>query len=67
MTEMVPTEMAPSQYLYIYFLGLFKRFNGLRGFPGSPMVKNSAYQGEGWGERIIREFEVDIYTLLYLK
>ena len=31
------------------------------------MVKNSAYQGEGQGERIIREFEMDMYTLLYLQ
>ena len=31
------------------------------------MVKNSAYQGEGQGERIIREFKMDMYTLLYLK
>ena len=23
--------------------------------------------GEGWGERIVREFGMDMYTLLYLK
>ena len=23
--------------------------------------------GEGWGERILREFEMNMYTLLYLK
>ena len=25
------------------------------------------YQGEGWRERIVREFEMDLYTLLDLK
>ena len=25
------------------------------------------YQGEGWGEEIVREFGIDMYTLLYLK
>ena len=24
-------------------------------------------QGEGWEDRIFREFEIDMYTLLYLK
>ena len=24
-------------------------------------------RGEGWGEGIVREFGMDIYTLLYLK
>ena len=24
-------------------------------------------RGEGWGEEIVREFGVDMYTLLYLK
>ena len=23
--------------------------------------------GEGWGEEIVREFEINMYTLLYLK
>ena len=25
------------------------------------------YQGEGWGEGIVRQFGIDMYTLLYLK
>ena len=25
------------------------------------------YHGEGWGRRIVREFGIDRYTLLYLK
>ena len=25
------------------------------------------YQGEEWGEEIVREFAIDMYTLLYLK
>ena len=25
------------------------------------------YRGEGWGEEIVREFRMDMYTLLYLK
>ena len=25
------------------------------------------YRGEGWGEGIVREFGIDMYTLLYLK
>ena len=24
-------------------------------------------RGEGWGEKIVREFGIDMYTLLYLK
>ena len=24
-------------------------------------------QGEGWVDRIVREFEIDVYTLLHLK
>ena len=27
----------------------------------------NSYQGEGWGGRAVREFGMDMYTLLYLK
>ena len=42
---------------------LFQKRNSLTDLESKFMI----VKGEGWGEGIVREFGMDMYTLLYLK